>query len=235
MARYPRGTTAGIGMTGGKLLYSTFLIFSIGGLLTGCATMPSPTGPPYSATSAEQSGVPAHSSQIVRASWYGAGFNGRPTTSGELFHQNALTAASRTLPLGSRVKVSNLANGRSVVVRINDRGPYVKGRSIDLSRAAAERLGMANQGLGTVKISRVDEGFDRVEPASASVPSAPISHAGLDSIWSGAPHHTRFEAPPRESIWHVKVYPYHSRSRRRSRRIVSDPVGSWLMSELPRF
>lgn len=75
------------------------------------------------------------------ASWYGPGFHGRKTASGERFDQNAMTAAHKQLAFGRRVQVTNLATGRSVVVRINDRGPYAHGRSIDLSRAAARAVG----------------------------------------------------------------------------------------------
>ena len=70
--------------------------------------------------------------------------------------QGGMTAASKTLPLGSLVRVTNVANGRSVTVRINDRGPYVRGRSLDLSRGAAQRIGLTRQGVGRVKISRID-------------------------------------------------------------------------------
>lgn len=90
--------------------------------------------------------------QVGVASWYGPGFHGRRTASGEPFDQNGLTAAHRDLPLGSEVKVTNLANGRSITVEINDRGPYVKGRVIDLSKAAARRLGMAEDGVAKVRI-----------------------------------------------------------------------------------
>jgi rare lipoprotein A len=76
------------------------------------------------------------------ASWYGPGFHGRRTASGETFNTNAMTAAHRTLPFGTRVKVVNLRTGRSVVVRINDRGPFHKGRIIDLAKAPAMALGM---------------------------------------------------------------------------------------------
>src|SRR5688500_11069556 len=78
--------------------------------------------------------------QVGVASWYGPGFHGKRTASGERFDQNDLTAAHRKLPLGSEVKVTNLENGRSIIVAINDRGPYIKGRVIDLSKAAARRL-----------------------------------------------------------------------------------------------
>jgi rare lipoprotein A len=86
------------------------------------------------------------------ASWYGPGFHGRTTASGEIFNQDKFTAAHRTLPWGSRVKVTNLANGKSVIVQINDRGPAVKSRIIDLSRAAARTLGMIEAGTTTVQL-----------------------------------------------------------------------------------
>ena len=77
------------------------------------------------------------------ASWYGPGFHGRRTASGETFDTNDLTAAHRTLPFGTRVRVVNERNGREVVVRINDRGPFAHGRVIDLSRAAAQTIGVS--------------------------------------------------------------------------------------------
>src|SRR5690606_7763817 len=87
--------------------------------------------------------------------WYGPRFHGRKTASGERFDQHELTAAHRSLPFGTRVKVTNLKNGRSVVVRINDRGPYAKGRLIDLSRAAANQTGMLKSGVAQVRIERL--------------------------------------------------------------------------------
>jgi rare lipoprotein A len=86
------------------------------------------------------------------ASWYGPGFHGKLTASGEVFNQEKFTAAHRTLPWGSRVRVINLANGKSVIVQINDRGPAVKGRIIDVSRAAARVLGMMEAGTTTVQV-----------------------------------------------------------------------------------
>ncbi|MGI0479556.1 septal ring lytic transglycosylase RlpA family protein [Geminocystis sp. CENA526] len=86
------------------------------------------------------------------ASWYGPGFHGRRTASGEKFNQNALTAAHRSLPFGTRVKVTNVRNGRSVIVRINDRGPHVRGRIIDLSAGAARAIGLKGSGVGTVSM-----------------------------------------------------------------------------------
>lgn len=86
------------------------------------------------------------------ASWYGDQFNGRPTATGERFDMHALTAAHKTLPLPGLVEVTNLANGRRIVVRVNDRGPFVDGRIIDLSRGSAEALGMLQAGVGEVRV-----------------------------------------------------------------------------------
>ncbi len=90
--------------------------------------------------------------QIGTASWYGPGFHGQETASGETFNQHALTAAHRTLPLGTEAKVTNLATGQSVIVKVNDRGPYVKGRHLDLSLAAAKQIGLTKKGVAKVKI-----------------------------------------------------------------------------------
>ena len=84
------------------------------------------------------------------ASYYGGKFHGRRTASGEIFNKNALTAAHRSLPFGTKLKVTNLRNGRTVIVRINDRGPHVRGRIIDLSHAAAKKIGL--KGLVRVKL-----------------------------------------------------------------------------------
>lgn len=86
------------------------------------------------------------------ASWYGPGFNGNQSASGEIYNQNAMTAAHKTLPFGTRVQVTNLDNGRSTIVRINDRGPYVGGRVIDLSAAAARVLGVMQSGVAPVRL-----------------------------------------------------------------------------------
>jgi rare lipoprotein A len=86
------------------------------------------------------------------ASWYGEDFQGRPTASGETYDMYAKTAAHKTLPLGTQLLVSNLDNGRSAIVRVNDRGPFVRGRIIDLSYMAANELGMLENGVAPVKI-----------------------------------------------------------------------------------
>ena len=87
-----------------------------------------------------------------RASWYGPKFHGRRTANGEIFDSNAFTAAHPSLPFGTKVRVTNLRNGLSVIVRINDRGPFVKGRIIDVSAAAARVLGMVNSGTASVQL-----------------------------------------------------------------------------------
>jgi rare lipoprotein A len=89
---------------------------------------------------------------IGKASWYGPGFGGKKTASGETFDDDKLTAAHKTLPLGSAAKVTNLSNGKSVKVEINDRGPYAGNRIIDLSRAAAHAIGMIDDGVVDVRI-----------------------------------------------------------------------------------
>jgi rare lipoprotein A len=94
---------------------------------------------------------PGRAIQQGEASWYGPGFQGRRTASGEIFNTNDLTAAHKTLPFGSRVRVVNKRTGKSVVVRINDRGPYARGRVIDLSRASAQALGIT--GVGAVSLN----------------------------------------------------------------------------------
>lgn len=92
-----------------------------------------------------------------KASYYGAQHHGKKTASGEPFDQNALTAAHRTLPFGSRVRVTNLRNDKSVVVRINDRGPFTRGRIIDLSKRAAEQVDMLREGVATVRVEQLEE------------------------------------------------------------------------------
>lgn len=87
-----------------------------------------------------------------QASWYGGYFHGRKTASGERYNQDALTAAHKTLKFGTRVRVTNLNNGRSVVVRINDRGPFVRGRIIDMSRRGAQAIGMTGSGVAPVRV-----------------------------------------------------------------------------------
>jgi rare lipoprotein A len=93
--------------------------------------------------------------QCGRASWYGPGFQGRKTANGERYNMGGLTAAHKSLPFGTKLRVTNKRNGKSVVVRINDRGPYVGGRMLDLSKGAAVQIGMIKTGHGSVCVTKV--------------------------------------------------------------------------------
>ena len=104
--------------------------------------------------------------QIGRASWYGGFFNGRTTANGETYDMNGLTCAHRSLPLGSLIRVTNLRNQKTVVVRVNDRGPVPDDRVVDLSYGAAKSLGFVQKGLAPVRLELV---------AAAHAPSAPFS------------------------------------------------------------
>jgi rare lipoprotein A len=149
---------------------------------TGCAKKslarnnppppPSPrsaSGSPASAAKANTPGaVPTISDLYGYASWYGYPYHGRKTASGEVYDMYQLTAAHKTLPLGTVVRVSNQDNGREVEVRINDRGPFVEGRIIDLSYAAAKQIQIVGPGIALVKLS-VLETLNRMPPAQAPV------------------------------------------------------------------
>jgi len=121
-------------------------------LLTACSTAPRYVarrpvkGSPGEFTFDEQIGM---------ASYYADEFHGRSTSSGQIFDMNALTAAHRTLPLGTIVKVTNIENGHDVELIVNDRGPFLKGRIIDLSKAAAEKIGLVEKGTALVRIEIV--------------------------------------------------------------------------------
>lgn len=126
-------------------------------LFVACSVPPARTKPPIPSE-------PAHRAmQTGIASWYGPGFHGRPTASGAIYDQHELTAAHQTLPLGTKVMVTNLDSGRSVEVLINDRGPFAKGRIIDLSYAAAQSLGMIGPGTIPVRIEVIDSGPYKIQ------------------------------------------------------------------------
>lgn len=127
-----------------RLLWAVGL--SLGMLVSACSWVPK--GASQLDVGIEDRGV---------ASWYGESFHGKQAANGELFDMEAMTAAHRTLPLGSVVRVVNLANGKHLHVRITDRGPYVNNRILDLSRGAATRLGMMEGGLSHVRIQLVGE------------------------------------------------------------------------------
>ena len=107
--------------------------------------------------------------QTGKASFYADKFEGSPTASGEKYKHSKLTAAHKSLPFGTKVRVTNLANNESVEVVINDRGPYVDGRIIDLSKSAAEKLGFINLGLGEVKVEILDAGDGKSKSQSVSI------------------------------------------------------------------
>jgi rare lipoprotein A len=116
--------------------------------LAGCATGRAPRADLPTVKGAALTG---------QASWYGKPHHGRPTTSGEIYDMNKLTAAHRTLPFGTRVLVTNLENGRTVEVRINDRGPFRRDRVLDLSYAAARQLGAVGEGVIPVNLRLLGE------------------------------------------------------------------------------
>lgn len=91
----------------------------------------------------------------MKASWYGPGFHGRKTANGEVYDQNSFTAAHKSLKFGTLLKITNLKNNKSVVIRINDRGPYIHGRDLDLSKAAASELGMVRKGVAKLKVEEI--------------------------------------------------------------------------------
>jgi rare lipoprotein A len=134
-------------------------------LLAGCSTVT----PPPSPVPGPAPGQPAEGYEEVGvASWYGAQHHGKRTASGEVFDMNQLTAAHRTLPFGTRVRVTNRDNNQSTEVRINDRGPFVKGRILDVSYAAARQLGALGSGTFPVRLRIL------------SLPTTPASTTPLD-------------------------------------------------------
>ena len=141
-------------MTARNAVAAALLIGAVGALVS-CAS-----GPPARPGRPQEPPSPGWTEEGV-ASWYGGrdGFEGKPTASGEIYDSSLLTAAHRELPLGTVVDVSNLDNENTVRVRINDRGPFVFGRVIDLSRAAAERIGLIGPGTGPVRVTVVTPGI----------------------------------------------------------------------------
>lgn len=113
--------------------------------------------------------------QIGTASWYGENFEGKPTASGEPYNMYDMTAAHLTLPIGSYVKVTNLRNGKAVVVRVNDRGPIVPGRIIDLSYGAAQALQIRHRGLQRVRLDLVPSNQPKTEYQTVAYNHPPIA------------------------------------------------------------
>ena len=119
--------------------------------LAACAGSDGPAGPGAAKAA-------ARGAQVGIASWYGPGFHGRQTASGQRYDMYAMTAAHRSLPFGTRVRVTNLENARSVVLTINDRGPFVDGRIVDVSKRAAQMLGFERRGKAKVRLQVLRSG-----------------------------------------------------------------------------
>lgn len=222
------GAYPALGLPGGSPFYSTFveakivglsLVFSdikimktfslIGifffGLSIGCFGQNVENGTP--------SGTLPESKPPVEtgiASWYGPGFEGKPTASGELFDPTALTAAHPTLPFGTLVRITNKNNGKQVIVRINDRGPFVANRCIDLSQAAAERLDMGQTGTIPVTLEILPSSntaktggpaaLAEIPPVASAAPvKAPAAPTALEALPATAvPAKASVEVPPEE-------------------------------------
>lgn len=146
------------------------IVCLIGGLLAACAPLTRPAVPsarPAPPASPDAAPDPAVWREEGLASWYGPNFVGRPTANGEIFDTHQLTAAHKTLPFDTRVRVTNLANGRTVVVRVNDRGPFKPGRIIDLSRAGAEAIGLVASGVARVRVELAEGPTSGLRPLRA--------------------------------------------------------------------
>ncbi len=146
----------------------TFCLVLTFSILAGCSIAPSRVPPPVR-SSIDPRATETRATQTGIASWYGPGFHGKPTASGVIYNQNDLTAAHQTLPLGTRVLVTNLENGRAIDVTINDRGPFAKGRIIDLSFGAGEALGMIGPGTIPVRLEVLDGGPEKIRYIRSSL------------------------------------------------------------------
>jgi rare lipoprotein A len=144
---------------------------AIAGIALTAGTCVSGTGSAQSASVSNKN--QHHWYQIGRASWYGKYFQGRQTASGENYDMKLMTCAHRSLPLGTLLKVTNLLNHRSVVVRVNDRGPVPESRVVDLSRAAADFLGMSSRGTAPVRLDVMDRNLVPTTVAQIQWPELP--------------------------------------------------------------
>ena len=211
----------------GWALAFTMSVFAF--MLAGCSSQnytaaPLPAPSYYAPPSYSRSHINYGSSRTVVASWYGPGLEGRRTSTGESFNPEGLTAASTTLPLGSHVRVTNPDTGRSVVVRINDRGPFVHGRSLDLSHGAARQIGLTGKGVGRVQVT----------PTASSTPAVTTSTATYaESSVTSWPRSASY-ASYRPRLASIGIRRRHYRYSS-SRRMVSNPIGAWIASALPRF
>ena len=158
------------------------------------------------------------------ASWYGEQFHGKQAANGELFDMMALTAAHRTLPLGTMVRVVNLTNGKHVRVRINDRGPYVNGRILDLSQAAAVKLGMVQNGISVIQLEVIGDrrpDFVLAEEEAPSTQSALLSIHHLDPLAIRVPPVSTLGLPSSSMPLRQRLLPTDVLMQRRIRRVPS--------------
>jgi len=134
-------------------------LFSIGIQLTASVSQAKDTAKKRTKGLIKPRKAPSETSKSIKgvASWYGKGFHGRKTASGVRFNQNAMSAAHKTLPFGTILRVTNLTNNKSCYVEVTDRGPYIKGREIDLSRAAAHELGFKEKGIAKVSMEIIND------------------------------------------------------------------------------
>lgn len=196
------------------------LVLGVVLLVAACAGRRSPASGPD--PSSDRGTVEPGWEQTGLASWYGEPFHGRATASGERYDQEGLTAAHRSLPFGTWVRVENLENGRSVRVRVTDRGPFVDDRIIDLSRAAARALGLIGPGTGRVRLEVVEvSGCHAVQVASFSDRETALQRRG-ELEEEGTP--AFLESGPGGTT-RVLVGPYPDRGAAERRR---DEHGGWL-------
>ncbi len=146
------------------------------------APAPVPVTPPPPQTSSRHRAPSA-----VKASYQGDATAGLPTASGEPYNPDDLTAASKTLPIGSKVQVTNPTTGKSVTVRINDRGPHIRGRNLDLSKSAAEQLGITEKGVARVKVKRVASTSTKSDSKDPKPDPASTSNSPAASATTSAP------------------------------------------------
>jgi len=207
-----RGQIASVRYAPGQVKTSigfAFLVFSIFAFaIAGCSTYALRYSGHQPASASAPRYAPLGGSSTTVASWYGPGFNGRRTSSGEIFNERGFTAASRTLPIGTYARILNLENGESVIVKVNDRGPYVRGRGLDLSEGAAQRLGLTHEGIARVQVTRLDT-------TAAAIPDPP-------ERWTG-------RARVRRRYYHHSRYRYYRNSHYRRSHIIPNPAGSWFL------
>lgn len=154
------------------------------------------------------------------ASWYGEDFHGRLTASGDIYDQHKMTSAHRVLPLGSLVRVTNAANGHAVEVVINDRGPFVDGRIIDVSLAAAERLGMVESGISPVWVEVVRYGNGAVRPGGPKIAWRAHAFAPVLKTELGSRYGDAWIVPAGAEVSWLSRRPIDvNRDERRSRRL----------------